>query len=53
MTKEQIVNKIYARFGTDSRILFGIKDRQIVENIVELTLKLKATELGINQQHSK
>ena len=36
--KEEIVNKLYAAYGTDSGILFGIKKREIVEAIVDFTL---------------
>ena len=36
--KEEIVNKLYAAYGTDSGILFGIKERSIVEAIVDFTL---------------
>ena len=38
MTKEQIVNDIYKAYGTDSGILFGIKERETVTAIVEFTL---------------
>lgn len=39
MTKEQIVDSIYKAYGTNSGILFGIKERMIVEAIVEFTIK--------------
>ena len=35
---KQIVDKLYSAYGTDSGIIFGIKDRKIVEGIVEFTL---------------
>ena len=38
MTKKQIVNDIYKAYGTDSGILFGIKERETVTAIVEFTL---------------
>ena len=38
MTKEEIVNDIYAAYGSDSGILFGIKEKSVVEAIVEFTL---------------
>lgn len=45
MTAEQrqaseiIINNLYKRFGTDSGILFGIKEREVVKTIVEETIK--------------
>ncbi len=36
---DKIMDKIYAAYGTDSGILFGIKERDIVKTIVEFTLK--------------
>lgn len=36
---EEIVDKIYAAYGTDSGVLFGIRERAIVSAIVKFTLK--------------
>ncbi len=38
MNKEQIVNDIYSTYGSDSGVLFGIKERDVVKAIVEFTL---------------
>lgn len=38
MNKEQIVKKLYASYGTDSGVLFGISDKQVVEAIVGFTI---------------
>lgn len=47
MKKEEIVNSIYAAYGTDSGILFGIKERSVVDAIVEFTLaRLPASSLN-------
>jgi 2,3-bisphosphoglycerate-independent phosphoglycerate mutase len=35
---EQVLEKLYAAYGTDSGILFGIKEKDIVKAIVEFTL---------------
>ncbi len=35
----KIVSELYKMYGTDSGILFGIKERQIVTNIVNLTVR--------------
>lgn len=34
----EIVSKLYKAYGTDSGILFGIKERVVVEAIVKFTL---------------
>ena len=36
--KNEILGKLYAAYGTDSGILFGIKDRKVVDVIVEFVL---------------
>ncbi len=38
MNKEQIVNDIYSSYGSDSGVLFGITERDVVKAIVEFTL---------------
>ena len=38
MNKEQIVNDIYSSYGSDSGVLLGIKERDVVKAIVEFTL---------------
>jgi hypothetical protein len=38
MSKEKIVDSIYKAYGTDSGILLGIKERGVVEAIVEFTI---------------
>lgn len=35
---DEILNKIYAAYGSGSGILFGIKEREIVEAIIKFTL---------------
>lgn len=50
MSKEQIVNDIYKAYGTDSGILFGIKEREIVAAIVEFTLRRIDPEIEIYRQ---
>lgn len=37
-TSDEILNKLYAAYGTDSGILFGIKEMDIVKAIVNFTL---------------
>ncbi len=48
--KNEIVNKLYNSFGTDSGILFGIKERQIVETIVEFTLESTQQDKPISKE---
>lgn len=36
---QSILDKIYATYGTDSGILFGIKNKWVVETIIEFTIK--------------
>ena len=38
ITADILMNKLYKSYGTDSGILFGIKDRSVVEAIVTFTL---------------
>lgn len=45
-----ITNKLYAAYGTDSGILFGIKERQIVEAIVKFTMaEILLDELTVHE----
>ncbi len=37
--KEQVMRRIYAAYGTDSGILFGITEKEIVAVIVEFTIR--------------
>lgn len=39
METEKIVNRLYVLFGTDSGVLFGIKDKSIVSAIVDFAIK--------------
>ena len=41
---QKIVDRMYAEYGTDLGILFGIKDREIVELIVSITMKFSLEE---------
>ena len=34
-SKEEIINNLYAAYGSDSGILFGIRERPIVEAIID------------------
>jgi hypothetical protein len=38
MTEDEIIQKLYSAFGTNSGILFGIKDKDAVRMIVRFTM---------------
>ena len=46
MDKDQIVTDIYESYGTDSGVLFGIKEKSSVEAIVEFTIRRCESSAG-------